>query len=87
MSKYIKKLESPCVVRFADRQGHFRHTLVCGLGRKYARLVWIDSSVGGQGIRIHRVLLESVLRYSRPLEEIYIYLRKQRRKFSMLARY
>ena len=75
MSKYIntiKKLESPCVVRFADKQGHFRHTLVCKLGRKYAQLIWIDSSTGGFGIRIHRVLLESVLRYSRPLEEIYI---------------
>ena len=74
MSKYIntiKKLESPCVVRFADKQGHFRHTLVCKLGRKYAQLIWIDSSTGGFGIRIHRVLLESVLRYSRPLEEIY----------------
>jgi hypothetical protein len=75
MSKYIntiKKLESPCVVRFADKQGHFRHTLVCKLGHKYAQLIWIDSSIGGFGIRIHRVLLESVLRYSRPLEEIYI---------------
>ena len=67
----IEKLESPCVVRFADRQGHFRHTLVCKIGRKYAQLIWIDSSVGGHGIRSHRVLLQSVLRYSRPLEEIY----------------
>jgi hypothetical protein len=75
MSKYInliKKLESPCVVWFADKQGHSRLTLVCKLGRKYAQLIWIDSRIGGFGIRIHRVLLESVLRYARPLEEIYI---------------
>ena len=72
MNKYINEnLESPYVVRFADKQEHFRHTLVCKIGRKYAQLIWIDSSVGGQGIRSHRVLLQSVLRYSRPLEEIY----------------
>jgi len=81
MTKYInnsiENLEAPCVVRFADKQEHFRHALVCKLGRKYAQLIWIDSSVRGHGIRVHRVLLQwstthqPILRYSRPIGEVY----------------
>lgn len=67
----IKKLESPLVVLFPDRQSNLRATLICKLGRKYAQLIWIDSSTGGFGIRIHREPLRSVLRYSRPIEEVY----------------
>ena len=67
----IHAMAAPLVVQFADRQGHFRTALICKLGRKYAQLIWIDSSVSGQGIRVHRAPLRSVLRYSRPIEPAY----------------
>jgi len=67
----ITAMAAPLVVQFADRQGHFRAALICKLGRKYAQLIWIDSSVSGQGIRVHRAPLHSVLRYSRPIEPAY----------------
>jgi hypothetical protein len=64
-------MAAPFVVQFADRQGHFRTALVCKVGRKFAQLIWIDSSVSGRGIRVHRAPLRSVLRYSRPIEPAY----------------